>query len=700
MIDQSTQSLLSDRPYLQSDCTVTPTVIRHEHWVIIKNVISGAHIRLHRNLWSTVVELDGKRTVQQWLARHAETFGERQLLSVLVQLWRLGILDAQDCQRVSESWFMRFFTRLNPLMLRLPLFNPNALLDALSKATSIVSSKIVFVCFYIVVFTALYTVLMNWSSIGAFWHSVDSRTQFWYVVFLYPLTKSLHELAHGLMLRRLGGQVPEAGISFVVLFPLPYVDATDAWTLHRKQRMLVSAAGMMMDLLVASVGILVWCNLSSGVIANIAFTAALMGVVSIVLFNANPLLKFDGYYVLEDALDSPGLARRSQAYYRYLFKRFVLAVETSTPPVVARGEKLWLLGYGAASTGYKFIIAAVICVYLVSTLHELGVFLSLFSLIPLCVFPIYRFLQFLLVSNELSSVRLRSISVTLVLLLFIVGMLFMVPMPSSTRTQGIVWVDQQAEVYATQTGQLEQILVKNGDLVRKGQPLMVLDSVDLMYALEKKRAQVRLARLDVTRYRQSDPSRAASALIMLKQSESEVENAIAQVGKLTIRSPVQGRVAMGDRHINKGLHVSQGMLLAYVVDGSARVIRAVVDQSALGNVEAGVRAVQIRIAQNMTRSIPASISRQIPSGSHQLPSAALVNTGIEGFDVEQVNADEPVKTREKVFHLELLLDDSTDELQQIPMGARAYVTLMHEHEPLAQRWMRVSRQLLLKHLSV
>ena len=700
MIDQGIQSMLSDRPRLQSDCTVTPTVIRQEHWVIVKNVMSGGYIRLHRDLWSTVVELDGKSTVQQWLERHAQSHGDRQLIGVIIQLRRLGILDSQISRNSSESLAARFFVRLNPLMLRLPLFNPTALLDKFTRATSSISTKAFFTGFYLIVFAAIYSVFINWPSIVVYGQGIDSRTQLWYVVFLYPLTKSLHELAHGLLLRRLGGQVPEAGISFIVLFPMPYVDATDAWTLHRKQRMLVSAAGMMMDLLVASIGIVLWCNLSSGVIANIAFTAALMGVVSIVLFNANPLLKFDGYYVLEDALDSPGLARRAQAYYRYLFKRYVLVVAASAPPVVARGEKLWLLSYGAASTTYRFFIAAIICVFLISTLHELGVFLALFSLIPLCVFPVYRFIQFLLVSSELASLRLRSISIMAVLLLFIVGILFRLPVPSSTRTQGIVWVDQQAEVYASQSGQLERILVDNGDLVRKGQPLMVLDSVGLSYELEQKLSAVRLAKLEVTRYRHSDPNLAASALIILRQNESEVENTRRQIDKLTIRSPVQGIVAIGDDTITTGLHVSQGTLLAYVIDGNERVVRAVVDQSALGSVDAGVRGVRIRLAQNITKSLQASITRQIPSGSHQLPSAALINTGIDGFDVERTESDEEVRTREKVFHLELLLDDSTGELQKVPMGTRAFVTLMHEYEPLGKRWVRASRQLLLKHLSV
>ncbi|MFK7994915.1 MAG: HlyD family efflux transporter periplasmic adaptor subunit [Granulosicoccus sp.] len=679
---------------------MTPTVIRQEHWVIVKNLISGAHIRLHLDLWTQVLQFDGNTSVQQWVERHAPTFGDQRLFAVVVQLQRSGILDKGCALYPSETMGRRLLGRLNPLMLRLPLFNPSALLDAACKAISGISAGMFVVAFSIVTIAALYSVTMNWSSVVGFWQSVESGTQFVYMVLLYPLTKCLHELAHGLMLRRLGGQVPEAGISFIVLFPMPYVDVTDAWTLHRKSRMLVTAAGMMMDLFVASVGILLWANLSSGVVAAMGFSVALMGVGSILLFNANPLLKFDGYYLLEDAIDSPGLARRAQAYYRYLFKRYVLVLHTSTPPAVAHGERVWLLAYGAAATIYRFVIAAIICVYLISTLHELGVLLSLFSLIPLCLLPLLRFFQFLFVSSELDRIRLRSISITAVLVLFIAGFLLTVPLPSSTRTQGVVWVEQQAEVYAAQTGQLESIFVKNGESVKQGQLLMSLSSMDLSHKLEKKLAMVRLARLEVARHRQSNPNLAASALIKLHQAEAEVENARSQLDKLMVRSPVAGRVAMGIADIATGLHVSQGTLLAYVVDNHERVVRAVVDQTALGNVEAGVHGVRIRFAQNMTRILQASIARQVPSGSHELPSAALIDTGFDGFAVEKSSDDEPVRTREKVFHLELVLDEGVLRNEAVPMGTRAFVTLQHENEPLAYRWMRVSRQLLLKHLSV
>ena len=129
-------------------------------------------------------------------------------------------------------------------------------------------------------------------------------------------------------------------------------------------------------------------------------------------------------------------------------------------------------------------------------------------------------------------------------------------------------------------------------------------------------------------------------------------------------------------------------------------MRAVVDQSALGMIEQGIHHASVRLAQNIGRSLPVEISRQIPSGSHELPSEALAEHGLSGFRVNRRDDSNAVRTVDKVFHLELTVLHDTEVMQQVPMGARAYVTLRHADEPLGQRWLRISRRLLMKHLNV
>jgi len=651
---QRDDDLLTLRPSLSEACLVTPIVIRQEHWVIINNPLAGLHVRLHWTLWHAVQQLDGSVTVAQWLDMHGHNLTHRALLSAVLQLQRADMLSGSGGSASVETLLGRLFGRLNPLMLRVPLFNPTRMLDAINNTGLLPGRRVAFATFLSLLLCALLSLMMHWSAVLEHWKQSILELQVLHYLLVYCASKALHELAHGLVLRRLGGQIPEAGISFLVLFPMPYVDAGDAWSLGRGDRMLVTSAGMLMDLLLASLGFLLWVNLSPGLVADLAFITAFLGLISVFVFNANPLLKFDGYYLLEDALDSPGLARRSMMYCQYLFKYHVLTLFNAVPPALAQGERLWLIVYGAASTLYRFVIAAVICVFLVSTFHELGVLLSLFSLTPL--------------------------------------------LPSSSRTQGIVWVDEQAQVYASNAGQINQIFVDNGELVEQGQPVMLIESPQLLVELAQRRSAVRLAELEVSRYRQSDPVRARSAMIDLQQSQTEVDDVLARLDALTITAPFAGRFAMDAEALTKGSYVSKGQLLGYVIDNSERVIRAVVDQDDIGRVEQGVSQAHVRLASDMLHSLPARLSRQVPSASHELPSIALANDGFSGFHVQVSQQDNLVKTRDKVFHFELIITVPPDTLAQAPVGTRAFVTLIHRQESLGVRWVRIAKGLMLEHL--
>lgn len=696
----SARDSLNEKPQLHPQCTVTSRTIRTETWMIIKNPMTAQHVRVHQSLWTSVLQLDGTCTVQQWIERNTKVFDKKQLLTLLMQLQNADMVSCNADHILNQPFSRGFFSRFNPLSVRLALFNPTGLLDILVRISASVPTRVLSGLYCFLVCYAIYVLSISWADVVQFWKGFDGRSQVWWVLLLYPLTKCLHELAHGLSLRRRGGDVPEAGVSFLVLFPLPYVDATDSWTLPRKDRMHVTAAGMLIDVLLASFGLLLWYHLESGVLANLAFTLSLLGFASVVLFNANPLLKFDGYYLLEDALDAPGLARRSVAYYRHIFKRFILSVKDDNPPPVARRERRWLLLYGLLSTIYRFFIVAVISRYLILTLHEIGVVLSLFAIIPLFVLPIYRFAHYLTLSGDLVEKRGSSVAIVCVLVMSVAAFLATVPFPSSTRTQGVVWVDQQAEVYAGQTGVIESLLVDDGNSVIKDQPIIKLESPELAHEIDRKRAAVKLARIEVARHRQYDLVQAQTAMLQVNLLESELKDIENKFQNLVVRAPESGKLALDKNQTILGAYIEQGDLLAYVVDNDERVVRAVVNQVSLGEIEKGVADAYVRFPHAMSMRVKAEVSKQVPSGNNQLPSVALANVGFGGVDIKAGVDGQMVQTLEKVFHLELTLFSEEQRLEAIPMGTRAYVTLEHKPEPLGARWLRISRRLLLRHLSV
>jgi len=232
--------------------------------------------------------------------------------------------------------------------------------------------------------------LANTSTILAeFAHVASSPQHWWLYAVLYPALKAIHELAHAVAIKRCGGSVYETGITFLVLMPIPYVDASDAWMFPAKnQRVLVGAAGMLAECALASVGLIVFLLVEPGIIREVGFAVFVMGSVSTLLFNANPLLKFDGYYILQDCLDIPNLSARSQKYCFYLAKKYLYRVQGVVSPVSADGERRWLLTYGVLAGAYRFIITIVISLFLASEFLILGVALAVYAMFQLLINPI------------------------------------------------------------------------------------------------------------------------------------------------------------------------------------------------------------------------------------------------------------------------------------------------------------------------
>ena len=202
---------------------------------------------------------------------------------------------------------------------------------------------------------------------------------------IYPVMKGLHELSHGFAIKKWGGEVHEMGLMMLVLMPLPYIDATSAATFRSKwQRAAVGGAGIYVELLLAAAAIFFWVYLEPGLARTVAYNVILIGGVSTVFFNGNPLVKFDGYYILADLLEIPNLGQRSLQYLGYLLNRCILGIKDGQTPAAGNGEKFWLVVYGLCSFCYRLAIAAVIILGVAGKYLILGILSSPFSAFGPC----------------------------------------------------------------------------------------------------------------------------------------------------------------------------------------------------------------------------------------------------------------------------------------------------------------------------
>ncbi len=690
------QSELDCRPTLASHIRVQEQCIRNHRWAVVQNTVSGQFIRIDAALWRALTQLQGRCSLRDWLRQHESQFDARSLLESVTHLQRHGLL----CGMVNHQQASRTGRRtvFNPLMMKIPICNPEAWLSWLASRSRVIRARGALVTIAILFVLALSLGLLNTEQLVFDWHRLLSAPeQWWQYLLLYPCLKCLHEISHGLVLSRLGGAVREAGISFLVLMPVPYVNATDAWSLpRRRDRLAVTAAGMLCDISLASIALILWQTLESGVLSDVAFAVMLMGFVSVFMFNANPLLKFDGYYILEDLLDSPGLARRSIAYWQYLFKRYLFAASGVMRPLIAEGERRWLMPYAVASLVYRITLSLVISLFLISRFHEIGLLLAAFSIVPMFLKPLPRLLGYLAGSAQLQGQRIRAGSRVLLLALLLTVPVLLLPLPSSTRAEGIVWSPGQSEIFIAETGEITQWLVEDGESVRAGQLLVHLQSPELAIERQRQESSIALLRMEYAAQRRHAPERAITTRMEMERQQEVLDTLLERIAALRVVAPRDGRIAFPQDRLLSGQQAQQGELLVYVVGKEPVVVKAVVDQRQLGKLQSGVRQAQVRFVDDIRTVMPARLARQLPAGNTRLPSMALADNGFGGIAVKA--EQEGVRALEEIFHLELVLDAPVLAEEHGGLGGRAYITLRHPPETLGVRWWRSSRQLLLRHL--
>ena len=200
---------------------------------------------------------------------------------------------------------------------------------------------------------------------------------------------------------------------FLVFAPLPYVDASAASEFRSKwQRAFVGAAGMIVEVFVAALALYVWLSVEQGLVRALAYNVMLVAGISTVLFNGNPLLRYDGYYILSDILEIPNLAQRATRYWGHLVYSYVFRTEGLPEFVATPGERIWLLLYAPASFFYRITVVLAIAVFIASEYLAVGVAIALWGIFAGVVLPIGKALWHVFSSPRLQHNRTRAVITT------------------------------------------------------------------------------------------------------------------------------------------------------------------------------------------------------------------------------------------------------------------------------------------------
>ena len=699
------------KPRLRNHAQIHRHVYRGSVWYVMQNHSTGKFHRFTPVANLFIGLMDGNRTLQEIWDLACVRLGDDapsqdEAIKLLSDLHKADVLQSDappDIHELHQRRRQHARARWkqyigNPLSLRFPLLDPDRMLERVMPLFAPLFGWFGAAIWLGTVGWALALIGLHWSELAGDpidrMFSVENMLLLWFV---FPLIKLLHEFGHALAAKAGGGEVHEMGVMLLVLMPVPYVDASSATAFRDKRsRMLVGAAGMLVEIFIAAIAVFAWVHLEPGTNRAIAYNVILVAGVSTLLFNANPLLRYDGYYILADYLEIPNLAQRSNEYVGYLVNRYLFGVDGGTSPVSAAGERGWFVFYSIGSFIYRMFMMVSIAVLVASRFFVIGVLLAVWAFATMLVIPFAKRIDYLFRSPRLSSRRQRAIFACVSIAAVLGAILFWMPAPSSTRAEGVIWAPDEAQVRATVDGFVTAVLAKPDQTVHKGDVLIQTDDPEL--GAKSRVLQAQIAELD-TRY---------NAMILTKRVQAEVINeqkkhlaealelATRRQAELQVRSPSDGRFIIQDAQNSQGRFVQRGEVLAYVTDSAATTVRVVVPQSEGGLVASRTRQVEIRPADRIGKPISAQIKREVPAATDELPSMTLSLQGGGKIGLDPSKGGDP-KAVEKLFVLDLDLPAGE---QANYFGGRIYVRFEHDPEPLARQWYRELRRAFLKKFNV
>ncbi len=678
---------------------------RGQRWYVLSDAATGRQHMINEAAYQFIGRCDGRHDVQRVWDAVLEAQGDAaptqdEVVQLLAQLNEHELLQCEHTpdtdvlfQRSKERSRRKRRLMVNPFAFRLPLGDPSAWLPRLDPVAALLFRPVVFWIWLAVVALSLVAAAGNWDELQA--HAQTHMLSPRYLALawlLFPLVKGLHEIGHALAVRRWGGEVHEMGVALLVLVPAPYVDASASSAFARRtQRAAVAAAGIMVETSLAALALLAWLNMQPGLVRDLAFVVMSIGGISTLLFNGNPLLRFDAYYVLCDLLDLPNLATRSSAYWSHLVRRRLLRAPAE-PPQVAAGERKWLLLYAPCSFAYRIWISIVIILWFGSKWLLLGVFAAIYMLVSMLLRPVAGWVKQALAAAA-PGPELARVRVGIALLAAVPGvLLFVLPMPLLTVAPAVVWLPEQAHVRSEVDGFIAELPLRDGEPVQPGDLLLVLENPDLTAARDQLTSRLGGLQADQYQLLLRDPTAAQNLAEQISRTEAELERTEQRIAQLEVRAKVAGRLVMPRQSDLPGMFSRQGENLGYVLEPEQLRVRAAVAQEDAHLVRNRTRQAEVRLAEMPGSAMPASLTQDEPAASHLLPSPALGDRGGGPYATDPGDKDGR-RSLVPLFLIDLSLNGST--LGRV--GGRAWVRFDHGFEPLAMQGFRRASQLFLKH---
>jgi putative peptide zinc metalloprotease protein len=385
-------------------------------------------------------------------------------------------------------------------------------------------------------------------------HQFFTASNWIYLGAVLGVTKVIHEFGHGLTCKRFGGECHEMGVMLLVCTPCLYCNVSDSWLLPNKwHRIAIGAGGMYIELVMASIATFIWWFTEPGMLNQICLSTMFVCSVSTVMFNANPLLRYDGYYILADLLEIPNLRQKASQILNRKLSHWCLGLEEPPDPFLPQRHQVLFAVYSVASAIYRWVVTLSIFWFLYEVLAPYGLkvisqMIATASIVSLVAQPAWKVGKFFYIPGRLDQVKRKNVQITLGVFATVALFVFAMPLPHRVFCALEIKPRNAKSVYVEVPGQLKEVLVKPGQYVRRGTVLARLTSLDLELGvadLVGRHAEY-VAKEKHLRHSKSDNEQAASQLPqmreMLKMLEDQLVERRADLARLELIAPIDGTI--------------------------------------------------------------------------------------------------------------------------------------------------------------
>lgn len=708
---ESWYRIATQRICLKPSVKVRRLVFRGQPWYVLSDAFSNDFFRINPDSYAFVARLKKNRTVEEVWKQMMSTEpdsapGQEDVIQLLSQLYHANLLQyniSADSTKLFERHTKRKQRVLrsnltNIMFFRIPLFDPDVFLKRALKIVRLLYSPLGGLVWGAVVIAGIKVVIENFPQLQIQSQGILAPSNLFLLYVGVVIIKAFHEFGHAFAVRAFGGEVHTIGVMFLIFSPLPYMDASAAWNFRSKyKRMFVGAAGMINEIFIAACATLVWGATGPGLVHSLAYNMLFAASVSTVLFNINPLLRYDGYYILSDLLDIPNLHSQASQELLYLVERYAFGCAKAQNPASTRKEAWILSSFGVLSGIYRIFVFSAILLFVADRFLLAGIIMAVICAVAWVIVPFVQVIRYLATTPRLERTRGRAIAVCLGVFLTVFGFLNFFPFPLSFSAPGVLKAHEYVVVVNKVNGFIDEIIAVSRSEVRKGDPLIRLSNEELPFQMQQVQAklqEIQALYLRALQERQADLKPLETSLEAIRKQKQRL---IQDQEDLVVKAEISGTwEAPLENYV--GMWLVRGTPVGQIINDKTFYFSSVISQQEVSWIFSNqVRKSEVKLSGQSDIKINAEHFTIIPMAQTALPSVAL---GWGGHGEVAINTkDTSGKTAAEPFY-ELRADVALDTAASLLHGRSGRIRFQLGSQPLLQQWWRKIRQLIQKRYNI